>query len=83
MLQDFVRLLAFKKILFQKKSNMIHHYKTIKHGVQNLNVTVSINDKLTGEDKVSLTPDNYRDIQNKTALGQIDHLLWDKSKICL
>lgn len=52
---------------------MIYHYKTI---IQNLNVTVSINDKVTGEDEVSLTPANYRDIKNKTALGQIDYLLF-------
>lgn len=31
LIQDFVRLLTFKKILFQKKSNMIYHYKTIIH----------------------------------------------------
>lgn len=70
LIQDFVRLLAFKKILFQKKSNMIYHYKTT---IQNLNVTVSINDKVTGEDEVSLTPANYRDIKNKTP--------WDKLTI--
>lgn len=52
---------------------MIYHYKTI---IQNLNVTVSINDKVTGEDEVSLTPANYRDIKNKTAPGQTDYLVF-------
>lgn len=52
---------------------MIYHCKTI---IQNLNVTVSINDKVTGEDEALLTPANYRDIKNKTALGQIDYSLF-------